>query len=306
MKVSGFTFVRNAIKLQYPIVESIRSILPIVDEFVVNIGDCEDATVELVRSIGSPKLRIIQSTWNPNITTGGYVLAQQTNIALFNCTGEWAIYLQADEAIHQRDHGALIELMARYRSDEDVEGLLLQRLTFCGGYNIVVTAHPFLFDLACRVVKPHRFVLSRGDAAGFTMHPKYKASGRRLRAVDTGLTVFHYGDVRSPAASADFQSEKGKYWPETGAPNENYYERIARQFVTEYRDSHPAPMHDRINDFVSQVDLGSPSWRSVLTPIEYRRYWRSRLIKLIGRRNVFPWISNEYKIVASHRDSYIC
>ena len=305
VKVSGFTFVRNAVKLQYPVVESIRSILPIVDEFVVNIGDSEDDTVKLIRSIGSPKLRIIQSTWNPNVTTGGYVLAQQTNIALFNCTGEWAIYLQADEAIHERDHDSLVRLMARYRADEGVEGLLLERLTFYGGYNIVVVAHPFLYDLACRVVKPHQFVLARGDAAGFTVHPKYKERGRRLRAVDTGLTVFHYGDVRAPAVSADFQDEKGKFWPETGAPSKNYYDRIARQFVAEYCDTHPEPMRDRIRSCISQVDLGSPSWRSVFTAFEYRRYWRSRLIKLIGSRNIFPGFSNNYKIVASHRESYI-
>ena len=35
MKVSGFTFLRNAQKLGYPFAQSIRSILPIVDEFVI-------------------------------------------------------------------------------------------------------------------------------------------------------------------------------------------------------------------------------------------------------------------------------
>jgi len=93
MKVSGFTFVRDAVRLDYPIVESIQSILPIVDEFVVNVGASDDGTLDLVRSIPSPKIRIVESTWNPNLSSGGYVLSQQTNIALFNCTGDWAIYL---------------------------------------------------------------------------------------------------------------------------------------------------------------------------------------------------------------------
>src|SRR5215470_5036960 len=121
MKVSGFTFVRDAVRLDYPVVESIQSILPIVDEFVVNVGESSDGTLDLIRSIGSPKLRIIVSAWNPNFVTGGYVLAQQTNIALFNCTGEWAIYLQSDEAVHERDHAALLDLMAQYRTDDGVE-----------------------------------------------------------------------------------------------------------------------------------------------------------------------------------------
>ena len=143
MKISGFTFVRNAIRLQYPIVESIQSILPIVDEFVVIVGDGDDETEGVVRSIGSPKLRILESKWNPNVNTGGYVFAQQTNIGLLNCTGDWAFYLQADEAIHESDHDCLIALMEKYRSDDRVEGLLLQRVMFYGDYKTIVVAHPF-------------------------------------------------------------------------------------------------------------------------------------------------------------------
>ena len=147
MKISGFTFARNAVKLQYPIVESIRSILPIVDEFVIAVGQGDDDTAGLIRSIGSAKIRIIDSQWNPNVRTGGYVLAQQTNVALLNCTGEWAIYLQADEAIHERDHARLVGLMTQYREDDRIEGMLMQRLSFFGDYETVLDVHPFRSDL---------------------------------------------------------------------------------------------------------------------------------------------------------------
>jgi len=307
VKVSGFTFVRNATKLQYPIAESICSILPIVDEFIVNVGYSEDDTISIVRSIGSPKIRIVESKWNPNVRSGGYVLSQQTNIALLNCTGEWAIYLQADEAIHEREHERLIELMAMYRADDRVEGLLFQRLTFYGDYQTIVDAHPFLYDLACRVVKPHRFVLSRGDAAGFTVHPKYKERGRKPRAVDTGLTVFHYGDVRAPSASVDFQREKRKFWSDHGdALFDDYYVRTSRRLVGAYTGVHPASMRERIMKSMLQLDLHSPRWRTTLNRSELRRYWRSRLIKMTGRREIIPFISGPHKIVASHRQRYIC
>jgi hypothetical protein len=59
MKVSGFTFVKNAVKYGYPVVESIKSILPIVDEFIVCLGDSEDNTTELIKGINSPKIKII-------------------------------------------------------------------------------------------------------------------------------------------------------------------------------------------------------------------------------------------------------
>ncbi len=103
MKISGFTIASNAIRFDYPVVESIKSILPIVDEFIVNVGPDEDGTLSLIESIGDPKIKIIRSQWNPNLDTGGYLFAQQTNIALFNCTGSWAFYLQADEVVHEDD-----------------------------------------------------------------------------------------------------------------------------------------------------------------------------------------------------------
>ncbi|MBM3912615.1 MAG: glycosyltransferase family 2 protein, partial [Sphingomonadales bacterium] len=45
MKVSGFTFIRNAVLLDYPILEAIRSILPLCDEIVVAVGKSEDETL---------------------------------------------------------------------------------------------------------------------------------------------------------------------------------------------------------------------------------------------------------------------
>jgi hypothetical protein len=140
------------------------------------------------------------------------VLSQQTNIALFNCTGDWAIYLQSDEAIHERDHAQLLEQMTRYRADDRVEGLVLQRVSFYGDYETILNVHPLRCELACRVVKPHHFVLSRGDALGFTVHPKYKEKGHRIRVVDSGLDLFHYLDVRSSATSKAFIKQKSKFW----------------------------------------------------------------------------------------------
>ena len=107
MKVSGFTFLRNGQKLGYPFVESIRSVLPIVDEFVVALGPCEDDTEKMLRGIGDPKIRIIPTQWNERIRSDyslkGFVYGQQKSIALFNCTGDWAFYLEGDEVVHEND-----------------------------------------------------------------------------------------------------------------------------------------------------------------------------------------------------------
>src|SRR5688572_33231185 len=94
--ISGFTVVRNARLLGYPVVESIRSILPIVDEFVVGVGSSDDDTREILMSIGDPKLSVFDSDWDLSRANGGRLLAEKTNEALNRCAGEWCVTLQGD------------------------------------------------------------------------------------------------------------------------------------------------------------------------------------------------------------------
>ena len=51
MNVSAFTFIKNGQILGYPFVQSIKSILTIVDEFVINVGQSEDDTLSMIKSI---------------------------------------------------------------------------------------------------------------------------------------------------------------------------------------------------------------------------------------------------------------
>ena len=140
MKVSGFTFVRNAVKYDFPVVEAIRSILPIVEEFVVNVGDSEDDTLGLIRAIGDPKVRIVENRWDPQKQKDGAVFREQTNLALDACTGDWAFYLQADEALHEDDHPALRAALARLHEDPRAEGLLFDYVHFYGSFHTVGTS----------------------------------------------------------------------------------------------------------------------------------------------------------------------
>jgi len=61
MKVSGFTVIRNAIKYDYPVSEAITSILPFCDEVIVAVGNSSDGTLDLVKQIESPKIKIIET-----------------------------------------------------------------------------------------------------------------------------------------------------------------------------------------------------------------------------------------------------
>ncbi|MFN3665039.1 MAG: glycosyltransferase family 2 protein, partial [Sediminibacterium sp.] len=73
MKISGFTIIRNAVINDYPIVEAIKSILPVVDEMIILVGNSDDDTLGLMQSIGDPKIKIHHSVWDPNLRSGGSV-----------------------------------------------------------------------------------------------------------------------------------------------------------------------------------------------------------------------------------------
>ena len=79
MKIAGFTIIRNAIKYDYPVVEAITSILILCDEFYVGVGKSDDDTRNLISSINSEKIKIIDTVWDDNLRQGGAVLAIETN-----------------------------------------------------------------------------------------------------------------------------------------------------------------------------------------------------------------------------------
>lgn len=280
IKLSGFTFVRNAVLLDYPLVESLTSILPIVDEFIVNVGPCDDETPALIRSIGSPKIKIIQSQWNPNIRSGGYICAQQTNIALFNCMGKWAFYLQPDEVVHEDDHPLIMTYVDRYLDDDRVEGLTLREMNFWGDCQTMSRVHPKWRRRMCWIIKPHRFTLSRGDAAGFTVHPKYKERGRRIRVLDTEARLFHFGNVKSERAmqykcrtfSSYFQGNRSGVYEWTEG---YYYQRVPRRFVEPYHGPYPKVIEGWIGKHPPTIDWESPRWRTTMTWSERWRLLRT-------------------------------
>jgi glycosyltransferase involved in cell wall biosynthesis len=164
MKISGFTFCRNAVKYDYPIVESITSALPLCDEFIVNVGRCGDGTLELIQSIRDPKIKIVESVWDESLRQGGLIYSQQTNIALAHCTGDWAFYIQADEVIHEDDLPVLRRSMEQHAGNPNVKGLLFRYLHFIADY---WSTNPWFYHKAVRVIRNNGEIESCGDAVGF-------------------------------------------------------------------------------------------------------------------------------------------
>jgi len=252
MNVSGFTFCRNAVRYDYPLVESIRSILPIVDEFIVNVGRCDDGTLELVRSIGDPKIRMIESVWDETLRKDGLIYSQQTNIALAQCTGDWAFYLQADEVVHEDDLPAIRAAMHAHQDNPVVKGLIFRYLHFVGDYWSI---NPWFYHKAVRIIRNNGDLESCGDAVGFHLKrtQQYLQSGPKEWLVPSGGRIFHYGWVKDPKTMLVKKQEQTKvYHGDAPPPSEaKLYGQKLFDFedyaiLKEFRDRHPVVMQTRV------------------------------------------------------------
>ena len=252
MRLSGFTFCRNAVRYQYPLIESITSILPIVNEFVVNVGRCDDGTMEVVRSIGDPKIRVIESVWDETLRKDGLIYSQQTNIALSHCTGEWAFYLQADEVIHEQDLSPILKALELNHGNPAVRGLLFRYLHFVGDY---WSLNPWFYHKAVRIIRNNGEVESCGDAVGFHLKAtgQYVQSGPPEWLAWSGARVFHYGWVKDPKIMLAKKQEQAKvYHGDAPPPSEaKLYDQDAFDFedypiLKEFRGTHPQVMQARV------------------------------------------------------------
>ncbi len=234
MRVSAFTFIKNGQILGYPFIQSIESILPIVDEFVINVGLSEDDTLELIRAIGSPKIRIMESHWNDNMQNRGYVYGQQKMIAQFNCTGDWAFYIEGDEVYHEEDLEKIRVSMEQHLENPSVEALVFDFYHFYGNGNSYLDS-PGWYRSEARIIK--NSVRSYAPDGLFWLVLESNKIGRYPKAKHTGARCYHYGWVRSEE-QMNLKSEKmQKYWG--GSPTKIDYSQMDQSIIKEFIGTHP-------------------------------------------------------------------
>lgn len=249
MKVAGFTFIRNAVKFDYPVVEAIRSILPLCDEFVVAVGQSEDETLSLIKNIGSPKIKIIETIWDDSLRTGGKVLAVETDkaFAAISEDVDWAFYIQADEVVHEKDHAVILSAMKKYVTVDHVEALLFDYLHFYGSYDYVADSYDW-YRREIRIVKRKLPIYSYRDAQGFR-----KMNNKKLTVKLINATVHHYGWVKDPRAMQRKQKEFNKLWhdDEWVAVNVSPVESFDYSVITmlhKFEGTHPKVVQQRIKE----------------------------------------------------------
>jgi hypothetical protein len=239
MIVSAFTFIKNGQILGYPFLQSIQSILPIVDEFVINVGKSEDDTLLLIKSIISPKIRIIESQWNEKMTDRGYVYGQQKMISQFNCKGDWAFYIESDEVYHESELAKIKQSMETYLDDDKVEALVFDFYHFYGNSNSYLDS-PGWYRAEARIIK--NSIRSYAPDGLFWLILDSNKRGRYPRAKHTGATCYHYGWVRTEEEMNLKTSKVQKYWGTS--PVKIDYTQMDGSIIKEFKGTHPEVIRD--------------------------------------------------------------
>ena len=294
MTVSGFTFVYHAIKLDYPVAECIKSMLPICDEFIVNIGLPDDGTIDLISSI-SDKIKIITTPWYPKrIKKGGWRYDQFANIPLFTCQGDWVFFLQADEVVHEQDLPKIKEAISKYTDDLQVEGLLLKYYHFYGDYDYYRIDRRFP-PAGIRIVRNGINAYCANDAQSFYIGERRKM--RLLKVVDIGAHIYHYGWARNPEMMKKKSVSVSKYWHSkeeiSKMASENFdYHNVNPKYLAAFNGSHPEVMQERISKCNWDFDPSRCYYKPTLKDMFHD--FEGLIERAVGRRIFGP---HHYKIV---------
>ena len=278
MKVCGFSFIKNAVKYDYPIREAILSVLPLCDHFILAVGDSEDMTIDLVKDL-DPKIEILHTIWNPALRTGGRVLADETNKAFGAIPSEydWAIYIQGDEAIHEEDFDQIRTAMKKYLHDQAVDGFLFEYQHFYGSFDYVATS-PKWYRREVRIIRNDKNIFSYRDAQGFRKIPN-----KKLQVIPLKARVFHYGWVRPPHIMRNKINDFHKFWHDKDelekrlVPTEEFdYGEVSS--IEKFCGTHPMVMQERIRQcnwtFDKELQRKKPSISEIIRLwIEQKTGW---------------------------------
>jgi hypothetical protein len=281
MKVSGFTFIRNAVKNDYPIVQAITSILALCDEFIVVVGNSEDNTRKLIEDIASEKIKIIDSVWDDSLKEGGVVFAEETNkaFAAIAPDSDWAFYIQGDELVHEKYHPVIRKEMEENLKNPKIEGLLFKYIHFYGSYDYCGDSRRW-YRREIRLLKNNKGVRSYRDAQGFRL------DGRKIQVKLIDAYIYHYGWAKPPEGLNNKIRNFNKFyhddsWMQQHMPETYEFDYSNADRLLPFIGTHPKVMQPRIAATGWKIDLGSKPLqkdmglrRKVLQKIEDWTGWR--------------------------------
>jgi glycosyltransferase involved in cell wall biosynthesis len=284
MKVSGFTFIRNAVKYDYPIVEAIQSILPLCDEVIVAVGASADETLALIEQIGNSKIKIIKTTWDDSLREGGRVLALETDKAYAEIAADadWCIYIQGDEVLPEWEIEKTRAAMLEHKDDKNVEGLLFKYQHFYGSYDYIGASRRW-YRNEIRIVRKDEKIASYKDAQGF------RKADKKLNVKAIDAYIHHYGWVKHPEIQQLKQQDFNKLWHSDHWVKENVADVDAFDYGVVDHLSHYASAHPQ----VMQARVARTNWYFSFDPTVRKTAFRYRMLEFVERYT--GWRIGEYK-----------
>ncbi len=284
MKVCGFTIVRNAIKFDYPVVESIKSVLPLCDLFVVAVGNSDDDTLNLIKGIDPSKIKIIETIWDDSLRKGGAVLAVETNKALDAIPDDydWCFYIQADEVIHENDYETIRSEMVKWLNNPKVEGLLFKYNHFWGTFNYIGINRQW-YRNEIRIVRNNKQIRSYRDAQGF------RKDNEKLKVKAIDAYIYHYGWVRPPA----IMKEKMKNFSSLYLSKEELQKEIDRINLFNYEEVDAVKLFEKTHPSVMKDRISKVEWEFEIDPNKMKMKLKDKMLFLFER--IFKYRLFEYK-----------
>jgi hypothetical protein len=286
MKVAGFTFIRNAVKNDYPVVEAITSILPICDEFVVALGNSDDGTGDLIRSINSPKIRVIDTVWDEALREGGTVFAKETDkaFAAISPDADWAFYIQGDEVVHEKYLPVIRKAMEENLNDTAIEGLLFKYLHFYGSYDYYAHSRRW-YRREIRVVRNNKNIHSYRDAQGF------RWDERKINVKLIDAYIYHYGWVKPPKGLESKLRNFNQFYHDDTWVAENLPQTFEFDFhnadrMLPFEGTHPAVMQKRVT---------AQNWKLQVDPVKLKKKMSLRRRMLQKIEDLTGWRVSEYR-----------
>jgi len=285
--ISGFTFIRNGVELGFPFEASIRSLLPLVDEFVVVVGQSNDDTLARIHAIDSPKIRVIETIWNERMADRGFVYAQQKMMAQFACIGDWAFYLEGDEVVHEAELVNIRASIDKYHHNPDVEALVFDYFHFYGTPDFVANS-PAWYRRECRLIR--NTIRSYAPDGQYWLITADHKKGRNPQAALANAHIYHYGWVRSNEAMQKKMDQVSKFW--SHAAPEIRYSHFDAQVLQPFTGTHPELIQPWLESSAEKSFTIDPNYK--LSKREKRHRWLMKLEKAFG----LDFSRKHFKLVA--------
>ncbi len=282
MKISAFTYVRNGNTLGYPFIESIKSLLPLVDEYIAVVGDSTDGTREAIAAICDKKIKIVDTIWDDDMRKGGKIFAQQADIGFDSASkgSDWLFHLQADEIIHEDDLEIIKQSLQENINNKKVDGFLLKFINFFGDYDHYCPSRRF-HQREIRIVRNNPHIRSYKDSMGFRKFDNTQDAnekGTKLWVKQMEATVYHYSWVKPPKKQKAKHIEFIKrYQPTDGfltALEEEYgdgYHYRDFDYLNKFSGTHPAVMRH---------EVASKDWVFKYDPAKNNMKFKEKIMKL--------------------------